>query len=62
MGRPQLPEQLCGPFRALIPDDKKALALYSFSEYGLWAYYGSFEDTTKARLGHLFWLFATSPS
>lgn len=32
------------------PDDKKALALYSFSEYGRWAFYGSFEDTTQVRV------------
>jgi hypothetical protein len=33
-----------------LPDDKKALALYSFSEYGRWALYGSFEDTTRVRV------------
>jgi hypothetical protein len=35
------------PFPHGIPDDKKTLAMYSFSEYGRWAFYGSFEDTTK---------------
>jgi hypothetical protein len=34
------------PFRLDLPDDKRTLALYSFSEYGRWAFYGSFEDTT----------------
>jgi hypothetical protein len=38
------------PFPQGLPEDKKALALYSFSEYGRWAYYGSFEDTTKVRI------------
>jgi hypothetical protein len=31
-------------------DDKQAIALYSFSEYGRWAFYGSFEDTTAVRV------------
>jgi len=34
-----------------FPEDKKILALYSFGEFGRWAYYGSFEDTTKVRIG-----------
>jgi hypothetical protein len=38
------------PFRPDLPDDKRSLALYSFSEYGRWAFYGSFEDTTKVPL------------
>jgi hypothetical protein len=38
------------PFPQGIPDDKKTLALYSFSEYGRWAFYGSFEDTTRVRV------------
>jgi hypothetical protein len=38
------------PFRPDLPDDKRSLALYSFSEYGRWAFYGSFEDTTKVRV------------
>jgi hypothetical protein len=38
------------PFPQGIPEEKQTLALYSFSEYGRWAYYGSFEDTTKVRL------------
>jgi hypothetical protein len=37
------------PFPQGFPEDKKALAVYSFSGYGRWAFYGSFEDTTKAR-------------
>jgi hypothetical protein len=38
------------PFPQGFPEDKKTLALYSFSEYGRWAFYGSFEDTTKVRV------------
>src|SRR5262245_23890047 len=38
------------PFPQGLPDDKQTLALYSFSEYGRWAFYGSFEDTTKVRV------------
>jgi hypothetical protein len=38
------------PFPPGFPEDKKTLALYSFSEYGRWAFYGSFEDTTKVRV------------
>jgi hypothetical protein len=33
-----------------FPEEKKTLALYSFSVYGRWAFYGSFEDTTKVRI------------
>ena len=33
------------PLPPCLPDDKKLLALYSFSEYGRRALYGSFEDT-----------------
>lgn len=39
------------PFPQGIPEDKKTLALYFFSEYGRWAFYGSFEDTTEVKLG-----------
>jgi hypothetical protein len=39
------------PFPQDFPEDKKALALYSFSEYGRWAYSGSFEDTIKVKVG-----------
>jgi hypothetical protein len=39
------------PFPPGFPEDKKALAVYPFSEYGRWAFYGTFEDTTKVRLG-----------
>jgi hypothetical protein len=39
------------PFPQGLPEDKKVLALHSFSEYGRWASYGSFEDTTTFRLG-----------
>lgn len=39
------------PFPQGIPEEKQMLALYSFSEYGRWAFYGSFDDTTKVRLG-----------
>jgi hypothetical protein len=38
------------PFPQGIPEEKKTLALYSFSEYGRWAFYGSFEDTTTVRV------------
>jgi hypothetical protein len=38
------------PFPQGLPEDKKTLALYSFSEYGRWAFFGSFEDTTKVRV------------
>lgn len=38
------------PFPPGFPEDKKILALYSFSEYGRWAFYGSFEDTTQVRV------------
>lgn len=34
-----------------LPHDNPAIALYSFSEYGRWAYYASFEDTTSVRIG-----------
>jgi hypothetical protein len=34
------------------PDDKRAIAVYSFSQFGRWAFYGSFEDTTKVRVGN----------
>jgi hypothetical protein len=37
------------PFPQGFPEDKKILALYSFSQYGRWASYGSFEDTTAVR-------------
>jgi hypothetical protein len=33
-----------------FPESKKTLTLYSFSEYGRWAFYGSFEDTTQVRV------------
>ena len=33
-------------------DEKKTIAVYSFSEYGRWALYASFDDTTAAR----FWV------
>ncbi len=33
-----------------LPEDKKTLATYSFSQYGRWASFGSFEDTTKVRV------------
>ncbi len=33
-----------------LPEDKKTLALYSFSQFGRWAFYGSFEDTTQVRV------------
>jgi hypothetical protein len=36
--------------REYQPADKQAIALYSFSEYGRWAFYASFEDTTAARM------------
>jgi hypothetical protein len=39
------------PFPQGFAEDKKTLALYSFSEYGRWAFYGSFEDTMKVRIG-----------
>jgi hypothetical protein len=32
------------------PDDERAIALYSFSEYGRWAFFASFEDTTAVRV------------
>jgi hypothetical protein len=38
------------PFPRGFAEDKKTLALYSFSQYGRWAFYGSFEDTTKVRV------------
>jgi hypothetical protein len=38
------------PFPQGLPDEKKILALYSFSEYGRWAFYGSFEDTTTVKV------------
>lgn len=38
------------PFPQGIPEENKTLALYSFSEYGRGAFYGSFEDTTKVRI------------
>jgi hypothetical protein len=37
------------PFPQGYPEDIRHLALYSFSEYGRWAFYGSFEDTTQVR-------------
>lgn len=40
------------PLRHGLPDDKKTLALYSFSEFGRWALYGSFDDTTTVRVPH----------
>ena len=33
-----------------LPEDTRALAVYSFGEYGRWAWYGSFEDTTRVRV------------
>lgn len=33
-----------------FPEDNRTIALYSFSEYGRWAFYASFEDTTKVRV------------
>jgi hypothetical protein len=38
------------PLPTSLPDDKQTLALYSFSEYGRWAFFGSFEDTTTVRV------------
>jgi hypothetical protein len=38
------------PFGPDFPNDQRSLALYSFSEYGRWASYGSFEDTTAVRV------------
>ena len=34
-----------------FPQDNQSIALYSFSEYGRWAFYACFEDTTKVRIG-----------
>ncbi len=33
-----------------LPDDPSALVLFSFSQYGRWAFYGSFEDTSTVRI------------
>jgi hypothetical protein len=40
------------PFRPDLPDDKRSLALWSFREFGRWACYGSYEDTTAARVAN----------
>ncbi|MBA4192035.1 MAG: hypothetical protein C0467_28995 [Planctomycetaceae bacterium] len=37
------------PLPQALPEDKKILAMYSFSEYGQWAAYASYQDTTAAR-------------
>jgi len=38
------------PLPAELPDDPSALVLFSFSQYGRWAFYGSFEDTSTVRI------------
>lgn len=38
------------PIPRSIPDSPKEIALYSFSLYGRWASFASFEDTTAVRL------------
>jgi len=37
------------PLPQALPEDKKILAMYSFSEYGQWAAYASYQETTAAR-------------
>jgi hypothetical protein len=38
------------PLPGELPDDPSALVLFSFSQYGRWAFYGSFEDTSTVRI------------
>lgn len=34
-----------------FPQNNQSIALYSFSEYGRWAFFASFDDTIQARIG-----------
>lgn len=46
LNRTEVPHPLPQDF----PQDNQSIALYSFSEYGRWAFFASFEDTTKVRI------------
>ena len=43
-------QDVAHPFPPGFPEDNKILSLYSLSEYGRWALYRSFEDTTTVRV------------
>lgn len=44
-------DQAQPPLPKDFPEDNQSIAFYSFSEYGRWAFYASFDDTTKVRVG-----------